>query len=274
MGHDELRDLYLDLLKRSVLGDLDGDLLQPIGGPARGAAPLAWRGQAALGVRVFRVRRAPERVEAARARREGRSWPSHALTMIGSARLDNIRSCLELALREGVPGDFLEAGVWRGGACIFARGVLKAHGDGGRRVWVADSFRGLPPPRPGVEADAGDRHHTHDALRVPLDDVRDAFDRHGLLDANVHFLPGWFRDTLPGAPLEQLAVLRLDGDMYDSTMTVLETLYDRVSPGGCVIVDDHALPACRQAVEAFRSRRGILEPLVAVDWTGVWWRKA
>jgi len=90
----------------------------------------------------------------------------------------------------------------------------------------------------------------------------------------VKFLPGWFRDTLPAAPIERIAVLRLDGDMYESTMLALSTLYPKVSAGGFLIVDDYgALPNCRLAVEDFRTAQGITDPIVTVDWTGAYWRK-
>jgi len=203
----------------------------------------------------------------------GRDWPAHAMTMIGTARMRNLRHMVELTLREQVPGDYIETGAWRGGACIYMAAILAAYGDSKRKVWVADSFEGLPPP--DVEhypADAGDRHHTVDALRVSLEEVQANFARFGLLDARVEFLKGWFKDTLPGAPIERLAILRLDGDMYSSTMEALEALYDKVSPGGVVIVDDYILPACKQAIDDFRARRGIDAPLVEVDGAAVYWR--
>ena len=94
--------------------------------------------------------------------RTPRQWPWKAgitpragWTMIGIKRLDQLQECAETVLRRGVPGDFIEAGAWRGGATIFMRGVLKAHNVTDRTVWVADSFEGLPPPDPKYAADAG-----------------------------------------------------------------------------------------------------------------------
>ena len=103
--------------------------------------------------------------------------------------------------------------------------------------------------------------------------MRRNFERYGLLDDQVRFLEGWFRDTLPRAPIEKLAVMRLDGDLYESTMDGLTNLYDRLSPGGYVIVDDYSIPACRLAVEDFRRARGLTEEIVQIDWTGVFWRR-
>lgn len=239
-------DAYLDLLARTLTNEIYGD------------PPFDyWSGG----------RYDPD------ARRMGRDWPSQAMTMIGAARLANIRHLVESVLARGVRGDLIETGAWRGGACIFMRGILKAYGVRDRRVWVADSFAGLPPPDPRHPADAGDTHHTHAQLAVGLDEVRANFAAFNLLDDQVAFLPGWFADTLPAAPIERLAVLRLDGDMYGSTMDALAALYRKVSAGGYVIVDDYgAVPACRQAVEDFRRTQGIAAPIQDIDGLGVFWQ--
>jgi O-methyltransferase len=209
------------------------------------------------------------------ARAEGRDWPPTAETMIGTRRLDNVVDCCVTALADGVPGDFIETGVWRGGTTILMRGVLEAWGDTDRSVWVADSFEGLPvPDEEQYPADTGlDWSHVG-VLKVGADAVRANFERYGLLDDRVRFLEGWFCDTLPDAPIEQLAVLRLDGDLYQSTMDALVALEPKVSPGGFVLVDDYGgWPPCRAAVDDYRAERGITEPIQQVDWTGVWWRK-
>ena len=208
-------------------------------------------------------------------RAQGQDWPTEAETMVGIKRLDNLQWCIESALSAEVPGDLVETGVWRGGAAILMRGVLKAYGDTRRAVWLADSFQGLPKPAADYPADADDPHWTlAPYLAVPLDAVRQNFERYGLLDQQVKFLPGWFRDTLPIAAIGSIAVLRLDGDMYESTMVALSSLYPKLSPGGFVIVDDYgALPNCRRAVEDFRAAGGIVAPITPVDWTGVYWQK-
>lgn len=208
-------------------------------------------------------------------RRTGRDWPAFAETMIGLERLDNVRWCVETVLADDVLGDLVETGVWRGGATIFMRAVLAAHGVHDRTVWVADSFAGLPPPDTEryPDEDVGDRHHTYDELAISREEVEDAFERYDLLDEQVRFLEGWFHETLPDAPIERIAVLRLDGDMYSSTMDALQALYHRVAGGGFVIVDDFgAIEACRKAIGDFRDERGITSPIHEVDWTGVYWR--
>jgi hypothetical protein len=206
----------------------------------------------------------------------GRDWPVHAETMIGLARLDNVQHAVETVIGENVPGDLIETGVWRGGTVIFMRALLAAYGDPSRRVWVADSFEGLPrvdtANYPADEPAAGLADIRE--LAVPLAQVQANFARYGLLDERVRFLPGWFRDTLPTAPIERLAVLRLDGDLYESTIIALDSLYPKLSPGGFTIIDDYALPMCRAAVDDYRNSRGITEPIEEVDWTGVYWRRS
>jgi O-methyltransferase len=210
-----------------------------------------------------------------RKRAVGGDWPTMGHTMIGLRRLENLRACVEHVLACGIPGDLIETGVWRGGATIFMRAILKAHGVTDRIVWVADSFEGLPKPdQARYPQDAGDRHHTFRELAVSLEQVRRNFEKYGLLDDQVRFLKGWFRDTLPAAPIERLAVARLDGDMYESTMDALASLYDKLSVGGFLIVDDYALAGCRAAVHDFRAQRGIADPIEPIDHMGAFWQKA
>jgi len=207
-------------------------------------------------------------------RRDGRDWPADAESMIGAKRMDNLHQCVRDVIQRGVPGDFIETGVWRGGAVIFMRAALAAYGDETRRVWVADSFAGLPPPEAGVEADRGDVHHGYETLAVPLEQVQANFARYGLLDDRVRFLKGWFKDTLATAPLDRLAIVRLDGDMYGSTMDAIRPLYPKLSVGGYLIVDDYGVvPGCKQAVDEYRAEHRIREPLVDIDGSGVCWRR-
>lgn len=210
------------------------------------------------------------------ARAHGGDWPTEALTMVGLVRLDNVQECIRRVIADGVPGDVMETGIWRGGCGIFMRAALEAYGDRDRRVWLADSFEGLPPPSPAeYPADEGDPHATlKPYLGVSLETVKQNFELFEMLDERVHFLTGWFRDTLPAAPVERIAVLRLDGDMYESTIVALSSLYPRVSAGGFIIIDDYgALPGCRLAVDDYRASKGITDELTMVDWTGAFWRK-
>jgi hypothetical protein len=242
-----LRAAYLDLMRDSLIGRLNEDPALP-----------------ASKVEGYRYDH----------RESGWDWPSLAPSMIGARRMNNVRSECERVLAAGVPGDFMETGVWRGGACIMMRAVLRAYGITDRRVIAADSFAGFPPPSPGVKADATFQLHNVNDFAVPLDQVKWAFARYGLLDDQVVFLEGLFKDTLPAAPVERLAVLRLDGDMYESTRDGLVNLYTKLSPGGTLIADDYFLFDCqRQAVDEFRAAHAITDPIVQIDDYGGYWVK-
>ena len=267
MGGDDVRALYLDLMKKCLTNLIYADEEEQ---PKGRISSLSRR---RFGVSA--IHRNPSHGFDPSARTEGRDWPPTAHTMIGLKRLDNLQFCVEDVLKKNVPGDLIETGVWRGGATIFLRAILRAHGVTDRSVWVADSFEGLPPPDAAkYPSDRRSRHHQARDLAVSLEAVRANFERYGLLDDQVRFLKGWFRDTLPTAPIERLAVLRLDGDMYESTSDALVSLYPRLSPGGYLIVDDYgAVGACRQAVEDYRAAHGITEEIHPIDWTGVYWQR-
>src|SRR5262249_46842583 len=161
-------------------------------------------------------------------------WPLVAHTMIGRLRLSHLRRSVERVLDEGIPGDFIEAGVWRGGACILMRGVLA--GGGGPRPpgpFAGRFFWGSPPPpphppppnAPTSPADAGSTLHQPPELAVPRSEVEQAFDRYGLLDDQVRFHEGLFKATLPRLGDARFALIRLDGDLYESTWIALRELY-------------------------------------------------
>jgi len=242
------RKLYLDLMQRCLLGLIYRDPAQD-----------PWSSGFDLNKRML-----------------GRDWPLLAHSMIGNVRMSNLRAVAEHLITHDVPGDFVETGIWRGGACIMMRAVLAAHGVTDRTVWCADSFEGLPPPdAEKYPADTGDLHHTYGQLAVSIDEVRSNFEQYGLLDDQVKFLKGWFKDTLPSAPIGKIALLRLDGDMYESTMDALKALYDKVVPGGAIIVDDYgAIEGCRRAVADFLGARSVQANLVNIDGIGAWWVKS
>jgi hypothetical protein len=205
----------------------------------------------------------------------GEGWPANGYTMIGIERTENLQACVEEVLSDDVPGDMIEAGVWRGGATILMRALLKVNGVTDRTVVVADSFEGVPPPdEEAFPADANSRLHTRGHLVVPVDQVKENFARFGLLDDQVEFLEGWFRDTLPTLENRVWSVVRLDGDLYESTMNGLENLYPNLSRGGYLIVDDYGgIAKCREAVHDYREANGIDEEIRKIDWSGVFWRK-
>lgn len=210
------------------------------------------------------------------ARINGLDWPGNADTMIGIKRLENIEHCVKEIFKNNIDGDLIETGVWRGGSVIYMKAVLDVLGDTSRKVFVADSFEGLP--RPDLNkylSDKGDLHHTWKQLSIGVEIVKQNFAKYKLLDDRIVFLKGWFADTLPSAPIEKLSLLRLDGDMYGSTMDAIRPLYPKVSKGGFVIVDDYyAVKGCREAISDFRSEFSIEDPLIPIDKSAVYWQKS
>jgi O-methyltransferase len=269
------RQLYLQLMKKSLTFLLYGleDEYLPVERPRNAVKRMIYDSLRKRGIELL----LPKAKDVAR-RFEGKDWPlpKSALTAIGMLGLDNLQFCVEDVLRHGVPGDLIETGTWRGGASIFMRAVLKAHEIQDRRVYVADSFEGLPKPDPvKYPKDAGDTHYTFDFLAVSLEQVQENFRRHDLLDDQVTFLKGWFRDTLPALKHNTWSVVRLDGDMYESTWDGLINLYPNLSPGGYIIIDDYgAVPACKEAVEDYRRENGINDPIYSVDWGRAFWQKS
>lgn len=268
--------LYLDLIKKTLRYSFWEDPGKPLetvayrAGVLRPVVILVARLLARMRLRLVVLRNMDQE-----RRFPGSTWPSCAHSMLSMQRFENIQTAVETVLRENVPGDLIETGVWRGGACIFMRAILKAYGDDSRRVFVADSFEGLPKADASrYPADAGDPHHAHEFLAVSKAEVEESFRNYGLLDERVVFLKGWFKDTLASAPIQSLSVLRLDGDMYESTMDALNGLYHKLSVGGFCIIDDYALPGCRAAVDDYRAKHRIAEPLVEIDYTGRYWRKS
>jgi hypothetical protein len=199
-------------------------------------------------------------------------------TMADRASIDHLHTCVEHVLRHDVPGDLIETGIWKGGLTVLMRGILQAHDSTDRVVWAADSFQGLPRPDAGQNLKDAIWFHLFsplDGLSISYEYVRAVFRKYRLLDDQVRFLRGWFADTLPAVPIGQLAVMRLDGDWYESTRLALEVLYPKLSPGGFVIIDDYGLPfGCRQAVDEYRAACGIVEPVQWVNHQVVCWQKA
>jgi Macrocin-O-methyltransferase (TylF) len=245
-------DLYLDLLKKVVTGNIygsepshEGDTMKSVGA-------------------VFR-----------------HYFEKPAIALVPLRRLDNVQRCIMDVLARGIPGDLVEAGVWRGGTSIFMRAVLEAMSDQQRRLWVADSFEGLPTTKSELEPKEARVMEGPMFTRgfkqfaASLDEVRSNFERYGLLDARTTFLKGWFKDTLHTIASDRFAVIRIDADLYSSTRDCLRALYPKLSVGGYVIIDDYGLDSwtdCRRAVDEYRSEQGIADEIVPVDSQCVYWK--
>ncbi len=245
---EALRSAYLELLKLSLC-DLAGTSTLSVGAlPDRTVMSRELRG------------------EARRLRAAGMDWPLQGLTMVGLARLDDLQDCVESVVSDGVAGDLIEAGCWRGGSSILMRAVLDSLGDA-RTVVAADSFQGFPAEDGGAELSA------YDFLAAPVDEVRESFSRFGL-ERGVEIVPGFFEQTMPALSGRSWALVRLDADTYEPTRVALESLYPGLSVGGHLVLDDYgSFEGCRRAVDEFRGEHGIGEPIERIDFTGARWRK-
>jgi O-methyltransferase len=267
-------DRYLSLLKVTLTASVYPEsawlLLRPSEATGRRRSPIKdaiLRAFAARGLAVVKVRRFD-----AAAREEGIDWPMIGYSMVGLKRLDNIEYCLKTVQNENIDGDFVECGVWRGGASIFAKAMLDTIGEHDRKVWLADSFEGMPVQRKEDEVDPALAGRSY--IAVSLDTVQENFRRFGVLDDRVKFVKGWFADTLPTAPIQRIAVLRLDGDYYSSTMDALTHLYDKVSHRGFIIIDDYfSFQSCRQAIHDYCKEKSIDPEIVPIDKSAVYFRK-
>jgi O-methyltransferase len=207
----------------------------------------------------------------------------HAYSMISKERMRDVRRTCETVIADGVPGAFVETGICRGGALMMMQGVLvdtdpysdaypEPHWRDLRPVFGFDSFNGVP--RPYMEQDAGLNLFTFPELAVTKAQVEKNFRNLDLWGDNVHLVEGWFKDTLAVTETGPIAVLRLDGDLYSSTLEALEALYPRLSPGGFILIDDAGdIPQCAQAVDEYRAAHAITEEIQHSDWSGWWWRK-
>jgi hypothetical protein len=194
-------------------------------------------------------------------------------TMAGYRRLSSLYDLCRRAEAENRPGAFVECGAWKGGAAGVMASVARSAGRG-RRTWVFDSFEGLPDPGaadgPAAKPWAGRcAARMEDAERLLFGTLR-------LKRAQVILRKGWFQDTLPAARPEigPIAVLRLDGDWYESTRVSLENLYDGVVPGGFVVLDDYGFwEGFRRAVDEFLAGRRLAPPIIPVDRSAAWFQK-
>ncbi len=257
-----LRAAYLELLKLSLC-DLTGASTREV----------RWTGDR----RVFSRTLAGD--DQIANRRLGKDWPLDGLTMVGMSRLDDLQACVESVVADGVEGDMIEAGAWRGGASILIRATLDSLGAHDRTLWVADSFQGFAPPQAGdPEADRElEAHMSQIGFLAPsLETVKGYFERFGVAD-NVNFVPGYFEETMAELSGRRWSLVRLDADTYRATRVTLDALYPGLANGGYLVIDDYFHPylpeSCRKAVDDFRAEHSIHEPVQQIDWNGARWRK-
>jgi Macrocin-O-methyltransferase (TylF) len=272
VSEEDLRRMYLDLLKASVRNELYRRVPEP------SVTDMAQMGLLWAKLR-WKYRHDDQRFASGGPRALHSVIQSNrpdADTIVSRAAADNVQFCVENVVTSGIEGDLIEAGVFRGGVAILMRGILAAWGVEDRTVYCADSWEGLPEPGEDLaDAVAHDVLKSIDHFSVSLKTVKEAFARYGLLDDHVVFLKGWFAETLPAAPFQKLAVVRLDGDYYQSTIDAISVLYPKLQPGGWLIVDDYGLPlGARRATDRYRSQNDITDRIFMADKQVAYWQKS
>jgi hypothetical protein len=227
-------------------------------------------------------------------RKYGNDWPTHGFTMVGTVRLENFRATILEVYRNGIPGSIFELGVWRGGAMILAAAVVKHSevkhnhekqpvgeilmhpakvqvGDvpsviGNRDLYVVDAFESITS-----------YGEASTFLANSMDAVKGNFEFFGLLDPNVHFVKGLFKDSLPSLSKSHkgpIAVLRVEGNFYDSHQDAMYYLYPKVLVGGIVIFDDvMSHGAVMEFWKNFKNDYRMPEELNRIDTHSAWFRK-
>jgi O-methyltransferase len=245
-------DAYLTMLKNFLLGYSFQGVEKAINGAT---------GQSKMPIVEMNLER----------RKNGQDWPWLGFSMAGEKRLDSARAMLTELKENRVEGDFMETGVWRGGTSVFARGVLSILGDEHTRTFVCDSFAGLPPSLKILDPSNWDNTPY---LEVSTDEVAKNFQRVSLLSPQVVFVKGFFNNTMPPLKkyVQKLSILRLDGDMYQSTADVLYHFYENVAIGGYIIIDDWRLDAKKACWDFFRHHK-FLPNIQRPDPVSAFWKK-
>jgi len=267
---------YIELLKRGLIdyGNIGSTEFFPLE-----LIPSTWKTQLLKPINKILRRRNFELVKIKHVgvenRINGYDWPAKAKTMVGLIRLNNVENCVNSILENNVEGDFVETGVWRGGVIILMAALLEENECVDRKIWAFDSFQGLPKPNPTkYPNDKGNKLYKINLLSASMEEVINNFNEYNISTERVIFRKGWFKDTLPEHEIEKISLLRLDGDYYESTMLSLEHLYPKVTKGGYIIIDDYnAFVYCKKAVDDYRKKMSIDEPIIKIDREAIYWRK-
>jgi hypothetical protein len=201
-------------------------------------------------------------------------------TMTSKERLFALIQAVRYVVAARIPGAFVECGVWRGGSMMAAARTLMQLSDLDRQLFLFDTFEGMSKPTQHDRDHSGrsasgrfNRSRTSDDTAAWCDaslaDVQRNIHSVGYPGDRVRLVKGKVEDTLPGAAPEQIALLRLDTDWYESTRHELEHLYPRLTPGGVLIIDDYGhWEGCRKATDEYFARRGEAVLLARIDYTG------
>ncbi|NJL70643.1 MAG: macrocin O-methyltransferase [Candidatus Competibacteraceae bacterium] len=185
--------------------------------------------------------------------------------------VQNSFECAWNAIKDGVPGDIVECGVFAGtqsAAMAWACMRQQQH----RKVHLFDSFAGIPKAGPkddetitALIGTGNGELETTGVSACSVESVKSNMVQWQIDPSLLHYHKGWFQDTVPLFKVDAIAVLRLDGDLYESTKVCLEHLMPKVSKGGCIIIDDYALTGCRRAVDEYLAAHNLSPEIQVIE---------
>ncbi len=194
-------------------------------------------------------------------------------TMLNHSRARALYEGVRQVVANDIPGDIVECGVARGGSVALMALTLQSmrrvgrDSDLTRRIFAFDTFAGLPAPT-ADDPDYELARHWTGQCRGDEAEVRALFCRLGVAEL-TECVKGTFQETLPRWQAGPIALLHLDGDWYESIRVCLELLWERLSPGAILQIDDYgAWAGARKAVDEFLRARNIATPLRYIDPTG------
>lgn len=205
-------------------------------------------------------------------------------TLLSFTRLKNIKFLIEQIIENSIDGDILEAGNWRGGSMLYAKGILEAYRVNNKEIWMFDTFCGFP--KNATINSASEKNLVvggfSELMRSnSVEKVKALFEVYNL-SKGVNFITGLFQDTISKTTIPKLSYLRLDADSYANTMFLLENLYDKLNQNGYIEFDDYgSYPGCKKAVDEFRRNKNIVDEIINVYerpgkdkyYEAVYWKK-
>ena len=194
-------------------------------------------------------------------------------SMCGLADINQIKFLLENIINDHIDGCIVETGVWRGGMSMWMQSILKYHNNK-RDIWLFDTFGTFPSSSNSKDKYIHSITSILFANAPTIADVKNNFRMHDLLDTNIKFVVGDFKDSIPHSQVQDIALLHCDSDYYDSTKIVLEIFYWKIVKGGYIVIDDYnnIHLGCKDAVDDFRRKYSIKIPIIDTHHGSVYWR--
>lgn len=196
-------------------------------------------------------------------------------TMTSPEKLNALIHSVRYVVRNGIPGDIVECGVWRGGSMLAAARTLTEAGDTSRQLHLYDTFEGMSEPsehdrrhdgRSAAEMLAASPRSAGVWAYASLEDVQETMGQTDYPADRIHYHRGKVEDTIPGHVPDRISILRLDTDWYESTRHELVHLWPRLVPGGVLLLDDYGWwEGARRAVDEWLEESGVPLLLLRMD---------